>query len=189
MKTILACSLVLGMPLAAAADTYNVDGVHSMPLFTFKHLNLSYFRGRFDKVSGTIEFDPARRTGSADILIAIESVSTGVPLLDEFLKSPKFFDSARFPAATFKASNFKFSGGQLVSVAGDLSLHGITKPVMLRITSFSCHEHPLLRLPSCGADANVTIKRSDFGLNAFIGNDSDEVELDIAVEALKGHQP
>jgi polyisoprenoid-binding protein YceI len=185
----LVCSLVLGTPLAAAADTYDVDGAHSMPLFTFKHLKLSYFRGRFDKVSGTIEFDPGRRRGSADILIAIESVSTGVPLLDEFLKSPKFFDSARFPAATFKASSFKFSGEQLIAVDGDLSLHGITKPVVLKITSFSCHEHPLLRIPSCGADANVTLKRSDFGLDAFIGNDSDEVELDIPVEVLKVQRP
>jgi len=192
VKTTLAtliCSLVLGMSVPAEADTYNVDGVHSMPQFRFKHLNLSYFRGRFDKVSGTIEFDSTRRSGSADIIIAIDSVSTGAPLLDEFLKSPKFFDSARFPAATFRASSFKFSGEQLVSVAGDLSLHGITRSVVLRVTSFSCHEHALLKVEACGADADVTIRRSDFGLDAFIGNDSDDVELDIAVEAVKAQRP
>src|SRR5215472_15563150 len=103
---------LLALPHAAAADTYNVDGAHSMPSFTFKHLGLSSFRGRFDRVSGTIEFDPVQHGGTADIVIAIDSVSTGVPLLDQFLKGPKFFDSARFPLATFKASSFVFSDGQ-----------------------------------------------------------------------------
>lgn len=182
-------TLLLGLPLAAAADTYNLDGMHSMPSFTFKHLNLSSFRGRFDKITGTIEFDPVQHTAGADIAIAIDSVSTGVPMLDQFLKSPKFFDSERFPTATFKSNSFKFSGGQLISVSGDLSLHGITKPVVLEIVYLSCREHPLLHVPSCGADASVTIKRSEFGLDAFIGNDSDEVKVDISVEALKASRP
>ena len=186
----LAVLALLGAPLlvpphAAAADTYTVDGAHSMPSFTFKHLGLSSFRGRFDRVSGTIELDPTQHAGSADIVIAIDSVSTGVPLLDQFLKSPKFFDSAKFPLAIFKASTFVFSGGQLVSLVGDLSLHGVTKPVALRVAFFSCHEHPLLKIPSCGADAVATIRRSDFGLDAFAGNDSDEVQLDIPIEALE----
>lgn len=179
------CALLLALPLAAAADTYNVDGMHSMPSFTFKHLSLSSFRGRFDKTTGSIEFDPARRSGSADIAIDLNSVSTGVPMLDEFLKGPKFFDTARFPTATFKSNTFQFSGEQLVSVSGVLNLHGITKPVVLEIAYLSCRQHPLLNVPSCGADATVTLKRSEFGLDAFIGNDSDEVKIDISVEALK----
>jgi polyisoprenoid-binding protein YceI len=178
-------ALLLALPLAVAADTYNVDGMHSMPSFTFKHLNLSSFRGRFERTTGTIEFDPVQHSGGADIVINIDSVSTGVPMLDQFLKSAKFFDTTRYPTATFKSSRFKFSGEQLVSVTGDLSLHGITKPVVLEVVYLSCREHPLLNVPSCGADASVTIKRSEFGLDAFIGNDSDEVKVDIAVEALK----
>ena len=182
-------TLLLGLPLAAAADTYNVDGMHSMPSFTFKHLNLSSFRGRFDKITGTIEFDPVQHSGTADIAIDVDSVSTGVPMLDQFLKSPKFFDSVRFPTATFRSNSFRFSGGQLVSVSGELRLHGITKPVVLAIVYLSCRQHPLLNIPSCGADAIVTIKRSEFGLDAFIGNDSDEVTVDISVEALKASRP
>jgi len=182
-------TLLLGLPLAVAADAYKVDGMHSMPSFTFKHLNLSSFRGRFETTTGTIEFDPVQHSGTADIVIDIDSVSTGVPMLDQFLKSAKFFDSARFPTATFKSSSFKFSGEQLVSVSGDLSLHGITKPLVLEIVYLSCREHPLLNIPSCGADAIVTIKRSEFGLDAFIGNDSDEVKVDISVEVLKASRP
>jgi polyisoprenoid-binding protein YceI len=182
-------ALLLALPLAVAADTYNVDSMHSMPSFTFKHLNLSSFRGRFEKTAGTIEFDPVQHSGAADIVINLDSVSTGVLMLDQFLKSAKFFDTARYPTATFKSKSFKFSGEQLVSVNGDLSLHGITKPVVLEVVYFSCREHPLLNVPSCGADASVTIKRSEFGLDAFIGNDSDEVKVDIAVEALKAQRP
>jgi polyisoprenoid-binding protein YceI len=177
-------AMVAAAPLAAGADTYKVDGMHSMPAFTFRHLNLSSFRGRFDKLTGTIVFDAAQHSGSADIVIDIDSVSTGVPMLDQFLKGPKFFDTTRFPTATFKSSSFKFSGSQLVAVSGDLNLHGVTKAVVLEVGYFSCHEHPLLKVAACGADASATIKRSDFGLDIFIGNDSDEVKLDIAVEAL-----
>jgi polyisoprenoid-binding protein YceI len=187
MRRWLLCSL-LGLPCAAVADTYSLDTAHSMPSFSFRHLNLSSFRGRFDRVSGTIEFNPAQHSGNADVVIAIDSVSTGVPLLDQFLKSPRFFDAATFPSATFKSTAFTFSGEQVVSVAGKLSLHGITKPVTLKLAFFACHEHALLKVPACGADARLTLKRSDFGLDAFIGNDSDEVELDIPVEALKAQR-
>lgn len=178
-------ALLLAAPLAVQADTYKLDGMHSMPSFTFRHLNLSSFRGRFDKLTGSIELDAAQHNGSADIVIDIDSVSTGVPMLDQFLKGPKFFDTARFPTATFKSSSFKFSGNQLVAVSGDLNLHGVTKAVVLEVGDFSCHEHPLLKVASCGADASATIKRSDFGLDIFSGNDSDDVRLDIAVEALQ----
>jgi polyisoprenoid-binding protein YceI len=145
--------------------------------------------GRFDKITGTIEFDPVQHNGHADITVSIDSVSTGVPMLDQFLRSAKFFDASRFPTATFQSKSFRFSGEQLVSVNGDLSLHGITKPVELDVVYFSCRQHPLLNVPACGADARVTIKRSEFGFDAFTGNDSDEVEIDIAVEALEAQRP
>ncbi len=179
----LAACAALSLP--ASADTYTVDGMHSMPAFTFKHLNLSMFRGRFDKVSGTIVIDPAKHTGSAVIDIDIASVSTGVPMLDQFLKGPRFFDVAAFPSATFKGEQFQFDGEQLKAVAGTLTLHGVSKQVLLDVSFYACHPHPLLKVPACGADASVTITRSAFGLDAFIGNDSDDVRLDIAVEATK----
>jgi polyisoprenoid-binding protein YceI len=188
MLAVLGAALLV-LPHVVAADAYNLDGMHSMPAFTFKHLKLSAFRGRFEQIAGTIEFDPVQHNGRADITVSIDSVSTGVPMLDQFLKSAKFFDASRFPTATFQSKSFRFSGDQLVSVNGDLSLHGITKPVVLDVVDFSCREHPLLKVPSCGADARVMIKRSEFGLDAFTGNDSDEVEVDIAVEALKAQRP
>ena len=170
---------------SAWADSYTVDAMHSMPSFSFKHVNLSMFRGRFDKVSGIIEIDQAKHNGSASIDIDLASVSTGVPMLDQFLKGPRFFNVAQFPTATFNGAQFQFDGEQLKAVAGTLTLHGVSQPVLLAVSFYACQMHPLLKVPACGADASVTIKRSDFGLDIMAGNDSDEVKLDLMVEALK----
>jgi polyisoprenoid-binding protein YceI len=188
MKTLISIAAILGMlagPAGAEPVTYTLDAMHSMPSFSFMHLKLSQFRGRFDKISGTITLDVAAKSGSTDISIPIDSVSSGVPMLDNFLKGPRFFDTARFPVATFKSNSFKFEGDQLVSVLGELNLHGHTRPVVLAIGHFACLQHPLLKVAACGADATVTIRRSEFGLDAFMANDSDEVKLELAIEALK----
>ncbi len=180
-----ACLSTLSAPLQAAPETYTLDAMHSMPTFSFMHLGLSQFRGRFDKVTGTITLDIAAHTGSADIVIDLATVSTGVPALDNFMKGPRFFDTAKYPTASFKSTSFKYDGDKPVAVAGELSLHGVSKPVQLDIVHFACRMHPLLKVHSCGADAVATIKRADFGLDIFIENDSNDVKLDLAIEALK----
>ncbi|GAA0720060.1 YceI family protein [Dokdonella soli] len=177
-------ALVTSAP-GAATDTYLIDSMHSMPSFAYKHLDFSTFRGRFDKISGVITLDSVGHTGTADVTIEVRSVSTGVPMLDEFLRSPKFFDAAKFPSITFKSGTFMFNGDKLASVIGDLTVHGVTKSVALDVVFVACHQHQLLKVPACGADARTTIRRSDFGLAMFIPNDSDEVTLEIGVEALK----
>jgi polyisoprenoid-binding protein YceI len=181
------CVALLAMPARAAPENYTIDAMHSMPSFSFMHLNLSQFRGRFDKISGTISLDAAAHSGSADIVIDLNSVSTGVPMLDNFMKGTRFFDTAKFPSATFKSTSFTFNGDKLVSIAGELNLHGISKPVTLDIAYFACRMHPLLKVQACGADATTTIKRADFGLDIFLENDSNEVKLELAVEALKSN--
>ncbi len=176
-------------PSSRAADVYTIDSMHSMPAFAYRHLDFSTFRGRFGKTSGVITLDPAMHSGTADVTVDVGSVDTGVPMLDEFLKSPKFFDAAKFPLIKFKSTSFGFAGEQLTSVTGDLTIHGVTRQVKLEVTFFACHQHQLLKVPACGADARVTIRRSDFGLSMFIPNDADEVELEIGVEALRKDQP
>jgi polyisoprenoid-binding protein YceI len=190
MKKTLGLFWVSATSLAApasvnAADSYTLDSMHSMPSFAFKHLDFSMFRGRFDRISGIVTLDQAGHSGEADVAIEAGSVSTGVPKLDEFLTGPKFFDVAKFPSITFKSRVFNFTGEKLASVTGDLTMHGVTKPVTLQVIFLACHQHPLLKVPACGADARATIKRSDFGLDIFIPNDSDEVTIDIGVEGLK----
>lgn len=180
--------LMAGGALAApafAADTYNIDPTHSLQIFRYRHLGLSFARGRFDKTTGTIVLDTAKKTGSAEVTIDVASMNTGVAKLDEHLKGPDFFDAAKYPLITFKSSQFKFKGKAPVAVSGDLTVHGVTRPVTLKITSFACHEHPMMKVPACAANATATIKRSEFGIGAYVPAVSDEVELDLEVEALQ----
>jgi polyisoprenoid-binding protein YceI len=169
----------------AAETTYTIDTNHSFPSFEIKHMGFSTFRGRFDKFSGSVTLDPAAKKGSADVAIEVGSVSTGVDKLNEHLKTADFFDSATYPTITFKSSSFKFKGDQLVSVAGELTMHGVTKPVTLQVDAFACKEHPFMKVPACGADAHAVIKRSEWGIGGKFpaGILSEEVTLHIQVEA------
>lgn len=170
---------------AHAADTYAIDPTHTFPSFALNHLGFSTFRGRFDKTSGTITLDVAKKTGSADITIDVASVSTGVAKLDEHLLKDDFFNAAKYPTITFKSKDFKFTGDKLTAVQGDLTMHGVTKPVTLTVTSFACKPHPLKKIQACGADAATTIKRSDWGISTYSPNVGEEVTLLIEVEAHK----
>lgn len=170
---------------AQAADTYAVDPTHTFPSFEINHLGFSTFRGRFDKTSGTITLDRARKTGSADISIDVASVSTGVAKLDEHLMKDDFFDVAKYPTITFKSKDFRFEGDRLVAVKGDLSMHGVTQPVTLTVTSFTCKEHPMRKIQACGADAEATIQRSQWGMSTYSPNVGEDVTLKIEIEAFR----
>lgn len=186
MKKIVAvAALSLAPFVAQAADTYEIDPTHTFPTFEISHLGLSTFRGRFDKTSGTIVLDLAKKTGSVDVTIDANSVSTGVAKLDEHLKKPDFFDTAKYPTITFKSTAFKFDGDELDEVTGDLTMHGVTKSVTLDVDDFVCKPHPMRQTPACGADLEATIKRSDWGISTYSPNIGEEVKLKIEVEALK----
>lgn len=184
-KAIAALALSAAAFTASAADTYAIDTNHSFPSFEISHFGYSTFRGRFDKISGSITLDLAKKTGSADVTIDAASVSTGVDKLNEHLKSAEFFDAAKYPTIAFKSRDFRFEGDKLTAVSGDLTMHGVTKPVTLRVKSFQCMEHPLKKVPACGADASATVKRSEFGVSTYSPNVGEEVTLNIQVEAQK----
>lgn len=167
----------------AGAENYTVDSDHTRPTFEISHFGFSTFRGRFDRTTGKISYDPAAATGSADVRVEVGSVSTGVPAIDEHLKKPEFFDAAKFPAITFKSTQFVFDGERLASVDGNLTIRDVTRPVSLKVGAVNCRPHPFRKHPVCGADAQLTLKRSDFGVNAYLPTIGDEVKLLIAVEA------
>jgi len=169
---------------AHAADTYTIDPNHTFPSFEVTHLGWSTFRGRFDKTSGTVTLDMAKKTGSADISIDVASISTGVDKLNEHLRTPDFFDAAKFPTITFKSSTFKFEGDKLASITGDLTMHGVTKPVTLTVDSIKCGPHPFMKVPACGAGAHAVIKRTDWGIGTYPPNIvGEEITLRIQIEA------
>lgn len=186
MKKILAvATLSLAPFVVQAADTYEIDPTHTFPTFEISHLGLSTFRGRFDKTSGTITLDLAKKTGSVDVTIDANSVSTGVAKLDEHLKNADFFDTAKYPTITFKSTKFKFDGNELDEVEGLLTMHGVTKPVTLDVDDFVCKPHPMTQKPACGANLEAKIQRSQWGISTYSPNVGEEVKLKIEVEAMK----
>ena len=184
--SILVCSLFASSAAMAAPVRYDVDPLHTHPSFEADHFGgVSVWRGRFDQTTGSIVLDREARTGTVDIAIDMNSVSTGVADLDKHLKSDATLLSAdKFPTATFKGKFSKFTGSDPVEVQGDLTLHGVTKPVTLTLKSFKCMPHPMKKIEFCGADAHATINREEFGISwgkAF-GFDM-TVKLAIQVEA------
>lgn len=179
-----AALLAASFTAGAAEVTYTVEPTHTFARAEYLHMGLATAQIRFDKTSGTVKIDTAKKTGSADITIDVNSISSGVEKFDQHLLSPELFDAAKFPTITFKSSNFKFEGEKLKSVVGDLTVHGVTKPVTLDVTQFACKEHPFSKKPACGADAVTTIKRSEFGVGYAVPLVADEVKLILQIEAL-----
>jgi polyisoprenoid-binding protein YceI len=190
IRPFVAMSLFVCAPLLAAPQTYVIDPLHSFPNFSVNHLDMSTLRGRFDRMSGKVVFDAATKTGSVDVKVATASVTTGdAPrgdgkrTRDEHLRAADFFNSAEFPDMLYKSSKLNFAGDRLESIDGTLTLLGVAKPVKLQVTHFKCGPHPFTKKAMCGADAEATIKRSEFGMKAFVPAVSDEVRIQIGLEA------
>ena len=161
-----------------------IDPSHTAPYYEIGHLGYSIERGTFTKVAGSIDLDVQARTGSVAVSIDVKSLNSNWPERDAVLTGPEFFDAIRYPTIVFKSTMLRFDDqGMPNAVEGQLTLHGVTKPVRLDISRFRCAEHPLLKKPWCGAEAAATVRRSDFGMNAFAGALPDEVHLVIPVEA------
>jgi polyisoprenoid-binding protein YceI len=190
MKTLSRLSLASATLFAfgtasAAPETYVLDNNHTFPRFSYSHFGYSTQLSRFDKTSGTIVIDRAAKTGSVDVTIDTTSVDTGSTVFNEHIQGEDFLDTAKFPTATYKSTGMTFQGDAPVSVQGELTLKGVTKPVTLKIESFKCMPHPILKKDACGANATAMVKRSDFNMGKYAPNVGDEVTLSIAVEAVK----
>jgi polyisoprenoid-binding protein YceI len=187
IKHLIVALAAIGATSAFAADTYTIDPNHTYPSFEADHFGgLSTWRGKFTKTSGTIVVDRAKKTGSMDITIDAATLDFGHEKMNAHAKSAEMFDVEKFPTATFKSDSIRFKGNNPVAVAGELTLHGVTKPVTLAINKFKCMEHPMLKREVCGADASATFKRTDFGIGYGVQMGfSPEVKLAIQVEAVK----
>lgn len=181
----LAALTVLTAAAHAAPETFTIDNSHTYPLFTYNHHGFSNQTHKFDKTSGTVTLDRAARTGAVDVTIDTKSVNTGYAVFDEHIQAEDFFDTAKYPTITFKSSKMTFKGDQPTSVAGELTIKGVTKPVTLGITNFLCKPHPILKVDACGANATTRVKRSDFNMGKYAPYVSDEVTLTLSIEAVK----
>lgn len=188
VRLLLGAGIALVTSLALAQETYVIEPTHSQPQFDTAHIGFSVQHGNFGKATGKITLDRAAKTGSVDVTIDATSIRTIDPRLDTIVKSERFFNVEKFPTITFKSSKVGFDGsGKIVGVDGELTMLGVTKPVSLKVLSFTCGENPFNKKPMCGALATATIKRSEFGMTTGVAAmaPGDEVTLTIPVEAYR----
>ncbi|MGY3232662.1 polyisoprenoid-binding protein YceI [Luteibacter sp. HA06] len=169
---------------AAAPVTYKLDPGHTMVLFSWNHFGFSNPTANLGQVDGTLVYDEAAPTKSTvEATLPLAGLDTFVPKLDEHLKSADFLDAAKFPTVTFKSTKVTSAGKDKLKVVGDLTVHGVTKPVTLHVTVNKVGPHPMMKVQTAGFDATATIKRSDFGVGAYVPNVSDEIKIRITTEA------
>jgi polyisoprenoid-binding protein YceI len=145
---------------------YTIEPNHTYPSFEADHMGISVWRGKLNKTTGKLTLDKATGRGSVDVEMDLSSIDFGQDKLNEWARSKEFFDVAKYPQSTYKGKLSGLTAQGPASAQGELTLHGVTKPVELKINSFKCVPHPLLKRELCGADATATFNRDDFGLAA-----------------------
>jgi polyisoprenoid-binding protein YceI len=187
MKTCLsAMALLLAAAAANAATTpYAIDPAHTYPSFEADHMGISVWRGKLNKSSGKVLYDPAAGTGSVEIVTELASIDFGLDVLAAWARGEDFFDVKKYPLAVFKGSLQSPVSGVPTQLVGELTLHGVTRPLTLAVHSLKCIQHPMLKRDYCGADASGSFNRDDFGLG--VGKEYGfkmNVDLRVQVEAI-----
>ncbi|KRG65675.1 polyisoprenoid-binding protein [Stenotrophomonas humi] len=170
--------------MQVAAGTYKLDPTHTDVLVQWNHLGFSNPTAHFGNADGTLVYDAADVTKSTvEVTLPLSGLNSFTAKFDEHLRSADFFDAAKFPTATFKSTKVEAAGTNKLTVTGDLTVKGVTKPVVLDVTINGAGEHPMMKVPSVGFDATTTFKRSEFGIGAYAPNVSDDVKVRITTEA------
>jgi polyisoprenoid-binding protein YceI len=170
---------------AAASETYEVDPVHSSAIFRIKHLGIAYVYGRFNDLSGTLKIDDERPASSVvEIFAKTKNVDTYNSERDNHLRSQDFFDAKKFPVISFKSKAFTKVSKDEYEVTGDLSIHGVTRPLTVKVQRTGSGEDPWggFRI---GFETTFMIKRSDFGMNFMMGGVGDEVRIILSIEGIR----
>jgi polyisoprenoid-binding protein YceI len=150
---------------AAPTVTYNLDPTHTTVIFEVDHVNTSTLRGRFDRKEGRVQLDREAKTGTVQVSIEAQSVSTGVTVFDKSLTGEKFFNAAQFPQMNFESTKIEFDGDKVKAVHGRLTLLGQTHPLTLNALRFNCYMNPMLKREVCGGDFEATFDRTQWGMN------------------------
>ena len=188
MKTKLAALAFITLSASTGAfaqsQTYTIDSSHTFPSFSYNHMGFTEQTLRFNKTTGSVTYDPTAKTGSVNIEIDMKSVDTGFGPFDGHIQGEDFFDTEKYPTATFTSNEVLFENDVPKKVVGDLTIKGITKPVTLTILSFKQQPHPMLKKEALGANAYTTIKRSEFNAGAYAPAVGDDVRINVAIEAI-----
>ncbi|MBI3545881.1 MAG: polyisoprenoid-binding protein [Gammaproteobacteria bacterium] len=183
-KWIIVALGAVSLPAFAAVENYTVDPDHTYPSLEMTHMGLSVWRGKFNKSSGKITLDRAAKTGNVEIVVDAASIDFGHEKMHEHAVSADWLNVEKFPTMNYKGA-IKFKGDMPASVDGQLTLHGVTKPVTLKINSFKCMPHPMLKKEVCGADAEGDLDRADFGMTKYTDGGAGKIHMRIQVEAIK----
>jgi polyisoprenoid-binding protein YceI len=180
---VLAGLLGAAVSVQAAPVTYKLDPGHTMVLFSWNHFGYSNPTADLGLGEGTLVFDEQHPANSSvEVTLPLARLDTHVPALDEHLKKPDFLDAGTYPVVTFKSTQVQPLGGNKFKVTGNLTVHGVTRPVVLDATLNKVGPHPMSKAQSIGFDATASIKRSDFGVGAYVPSVSDEIAIRITTE-------
>jgi polyisoprenoid-binding protein YceI len=187
LSTLVVATALFFLTLAAAAqETWQLDPAHSSAQFAVRHLGVSTVRGAFTKVSGTVLYDAANLSRSSiQTTIETASVDTRVEMRDNDLRSPNYLDVQKFPTITFKSKKVEAAGTGKLKITGDLTIHGVTKEVVLDVDGPS----PAMKDPwgnqRMGASATTKINRMDFGVAGAPAVVGDEITITLDIEMIK----
>jgi polyisoprenoid-binding protein YceI len=184
---VFAIALLVTLTLSATAqDTWQLDPQHSSAQFSVRHLGVSTVRGAFTKVSGSVQYDSAN-PGKASIQAAIDaaSVDTRVEMRDNDLRSPNFLDVKKFPIIAFQSKRIEAAGAGKLKVTGDLTIHGVTKEVVLDVDGPTAPMKDPWGNQRMGASATTKINRLDFGVAGAPNVVGDEINLTLDIEMIK----
>ncbi|MGA2186020.1 MAG: YceI family protein [Bryobacteraceae bacterium] len=178
--------VILAIPSVVRADTWQIDPPHSSAQFSVRHMGISTVRGAFTKVSGNVQYEPSDLSKtSVDVTIDAASVDTRVEMRDNHLRSPDFFDVAKYPTLTFKSKRVELAGKGRLKVTGDLTIHGVTKTVVLDVEGPSDPIKDPKGNQHMGASATAKINRQDFGVSGVPVMVGDDISITIDVELVK----
>jgi polyisoprenoid-binding protein YceI len=174
--------LAQGAPPPAQSGTYNLEPIHAMVMFGVSHFGFSNYYGQFPGATGSLTLDAANPAAShLDVSVPVAKVWTASDKLAEELKSADWLDAAKYPAMTFKSTSITVTGPTTADVAGDLTIHGVTKPVVLKATFKRGAVFPMNKKYMIGFDATGHVKRSDFGVTKYVNFGlGDDVDLIIS---------
>jgi polyisoprenoid-binding protein YceI len=184
--SVLTSAAVLSVPSIAAPETWQIDPMHTAAQFSVRHMGISTVRGAFTKVSGSVVYDPSDVPATViEVTIEPASVDTRVEMRDKDLRSPNYFDVEKYPSITFKSKHVEAAGAGKLKVTGDLTIHGVTRSVVLDVDGPSDPIKDPRGNLHMGASATTRINRQDYGVSGGAMMVGDEIPITLDVEMVK----
>ena len=184
LGAVMVCGLGLS-PVQAAPLHFTLESPHTQIIFNVSHLGFSHSYGKFTGYSGNITFDPdAPASSSVDVTIDAKSLELNDQKWNDHVRNADFLDVEKYPTITFKSTKIEVTGEKTANITGDLTLHGVTKPVVLATTLNKLDKHPMSGKQVAGFSAKATVKRSEFGVSYGLPNVGDDLNIIIEVETV-----